>query len=221
MDVLIYIFMSLILLSPLLLSSTEVYAHSGRTDSYGGHNKYANGTYHCHSGLCLQEAKNKTYNDCYPRGEEDGETGEKNMDFIYSAAKNIDSDQRRYLVPACEQGYQDGFMSTVSFWNLHKKKIYGLGTVFVVPLLIYRKSIFNNAKINDVILKVILSSIVICWIAIIVGFEYYILMDFTTLDDILIIVILFGTLMTLVLVIILWIDYKRNNKTKHESKKIR
>ena len=40
------------------------FAHSGRTDSSGGHNDYANGTYHYHnSGNRKWLNKNKSYDD--------------------------------------------------------------------------------------------------------------------------------------------------------------
>ncbi|HBZ6979988.1 TPA: YHYH domain-containing protein, partial [Salmonella enterica subsp. enterica serovar Typhimurium] len=58
-----------------LLFPYEISAHSGNTDSYGGHNKNSNRTYHCHSGQCLEDAKKRAYEIAFPSGQEAGRLG--------------------------------------------------------------------------------------------------------------------------------------------------
>lgn len=42
-----------------ILVATENFAHSGRTDSYGGHWDYSTGTYHYHNGGTNQDLSNE------------------------------------------------------------------------------------------------------------------------------------------------------------------
>ncbi|WP_064091536.1 YHYH domain-containing protein [Rossellomorea aquimaris] len=103
----------------LFLGSTTS-AHSGRTDSRGGHNKTANGTYHCHSGECLENAKEEAFNVCYPLGRKDGpQRIDHSNELEQKINKKYDSDNAEYLVPFCldayEQGYEETYIPT--FWE--------------------------------------------------------------------------------------------------------
>ena len=88
-------------------------AHSGNTDSYGGHKKKSNGTYHCHSGQCLENARQKEYEYYFPFGQKDGLTGtdqtEEIRGYMYN---NIDSDQAEYRVPYALRAYKAGYENT-------------------------------------------------------------------------------------------------------------
>lgn len=96
----------------------ETSAHSGRTDSYGGHNKTSNGTYHCHSGQCLRDAKEKAYEIAFPLGQEDGTLRENRYDefkgILYERVSNgnIDTDEAEYMIPYLLTAYKEGFEDT-------------------------------------------------------------------------------------------------------------
>lgn len=135
----------------LLIQPTVTSAHSGRTDSYGGHNKNANGTYHCHSGKCLKDAWNKVYNEFYPIGLEDGPTrndqSKEIENFIWS---NYDSDQAEYIVPYALKSYKMGFEETYepTLWEEYQWYIVFLSalTLILLGLAVYsfRKLILKN-----------------------------------------------------------------------------
>lgn len=116
-----------------LLFPYQTAAHSGNTDSYGGHKKRANGTYHCHFNPCLEDARKGEYEYYFPLGQEHGLQGndrteyglegndqsEEIRDFIYA---NFDKDQARYLVPYALSAYKAGYEDTYvppkkSFWK--------------------------------------------------------------------------------------------------------
>lgn len=116
----------------LLLTPIEVFAHSGRTDSYGGHNKTSNGTYHCHSGECLKDAKRKAYKIAFPIGEEDGRNKNTDgfgeySDILWGRYKNgeIDSDVAEYMIPYALEAYKAGFDSTYvpTFWEKYRDSL--------------------------------------------------------------------------------------------------
>jgi hypothetical protein len=93
-----------------------VSAHSGNTDSNGGHNKTLNGTYHCHSSQCLEDAKEEAHSICYPQGLEDGEIGRKDDNYIATVYGDLDVDQD-YLIKFCTDSYEMGFNETSSWWD--------------------------------------------------------------------------------------------------------
>lgn len=135
------------ILYALLFPDDLVAAHSGNTDSYGGHKKRANGTYHCHSNPCLEDARQREYEYYFPLGQEHGREGndrtkyglegndqsEKIIDFIYA---NFDADQASYLVPYAFSAYKAGYKDTYvlpkkTFW-----KKYG-GFLAMTPILFF------------------------------------------------------------------------------------
>lgn len=104
-------------------------AHSGNTDSYGGHNKRSNGTYHCHSGQCLEDARKKAYKIAFSSGQEAGRLENVNGYEEYEDALRervrigeIDSDEAEYMIPYVLMAYQEGFEDTYvppppTFWE--------------------------------------------------------------------------------------------------------
>ncbi|MBN8199189.1 YHYH domain-containing protein [Cytobacillus pseudoceanisediminis] len=142
MRVLLFYCTLLVLIFPL-----EAYAHSGRTDSYGGHNKTANGTYHCHSGKCLEDAWEEALKIAYPSGQEDGRIGENQYkeyeEVLHKRVLNeeIDSDQAEYMIPyllkAYKQGYEDTYIP--SFWEKYKLHLGLMGiSLLIIPSFIYK-----------------------------------------------------------------------------------
>lgn len=129
-----------------LLIPTEILAHSGRTDSYGGHNKTANGTYHCHSGECLDDAWQEAYEVFYPGGLEDGviknDQTDKITEFIH---QKLDVDEAEYMIPYALEAYRIGYEETYvpSFWEKYNWYIAGLSliTIFSLYSLNKRKSL--------------------------------------------------------------------------------
>lgn len=116
----------LICLLFVLLFPYETSAHGGRTDSSGGHKKTANGTYHCHSGQCLEDAKQREYDYYFPLGQEDGLTGTDQTEEIRVWIYNkLDSDQSEYIVPYALQAYKAGYEDTYvpTFWDKYGKTI--------------------------------------------------------------------------------------------------
>lgn len=116
-----------------LLFPYEISAHSGNTDSYGGHNKNSNGTYHCHSGQCLEDAKKRAYEIAFPLGQEAGSLGEVNGYEEYEKSLRgrvltgeIDSDKGEYMIPYLLMAYQEGFEDTYippTFWEKYGNHI--------------------------------------------------------------------------------------------------
>ncbi len=129
----------LICLLGAMLFPYGIMAHSGNTDSYGGHNKRSNGSYHCHSGQCLEDARQSTYEYYFPFGQKDGLTGtdstEKIRGWLYS---NFDSDQAEYIVPyafeAYNAGYEDTYVPTLreKFWDK-----YGVAISLILVVLVF------------------------------------------------------------------------------------
>jgi hypothetical protein len=124
-------------LSFLFLLPTQVLGHSGRTDSYGGHNKTSNGTYHCHSGPCLDDAWKDAYDTFYPIGQKDGKKGTNRISKISERLYNdLDSDIAEYMVPYAKKAYKMGFDDTYvpTFWEKYGWYI-GSGTGVVLLLV--------------------------------------------------------------------------------------
>jgi hypothetical protein len=128
----------LVCLSFLFLLPTQVFGHSGRTDSYGGHNKTSNGTYHCHSGPCLDDAWKDAYDTFYPIGQKDGKKGTNRISEISENLYNeLDTDVAEYMVPYAKKAYKTGFDDTYvpTFWE--KYGWYIGGGTGVVLLLVF------------------------------------------------------------------------------------
>nr|WP_276541815.1 YHYH domain-containing protein [Bacillus infantis] len=124
----------------------EATAHSGRTDSYGGHNKTANGTYHCHSGQCLIDARNTAYDEYFPHGQEDGLLkNDQSEDIEQWLNENLDSDVAEYIVPYALEAYQDGYKSTYvpTFWEKNKWYVGGLSVVLLLGARKAKKALRN------------------------------------------------------------------------------
>lgn len=112
-----------------LLNPYKISGHSGNTDSYGGHNKNSNGTYHCHSGQCLEDARKRAYEIAFPNGQEDGRLGKVNGYEEYENALwervqigEIDPEEAEYMIPYVLMAYQEGFEDTYvppppNFWG--------------------------------------------------------------------------------------------------------
>jgi hypothetical protein len=122
--------------------NNEVFAHGGNTDSYGGHNKTSNGTYHCHSGQCLEDARAEAESECYPTGVSDGLIGKKDQGFVREVTEDLDYDIQEYYFDFCTDAYEEGFYSTYDppFWEEHLGKIITIGIVayFVLTYRYYR-----------------------------------------------------------------------------------
>lgn len=138
----------------ILLIPFQTFAHSGRTDSYGGHNKTSNGTYHCHSGKCLEDAREQAYQIAFPIGQEDGRLGENEYKEYESTLwervreGTIDTDQAEYMIPyllrAYKEGYEDTYIPT--FWEKYKYYMIGLfGLSFWVVPPVFQK--YKNKKV--------------------------------------------------------------------------
>jgi hypothetical protein len=129
-----FLFLCLIFIL-LVPTPTQVFGHSGRTDSYGGHNKTSNGTYHCHSNPCLDNAWKQAYNEYFPIGQRDGKKGVNESSTI---SKNLfaqlDPDIAEYMVPYAVKAYKMGYRET--FWPAFWEK-YGwyIGGATVILLL--------------------------------------------------------------------------------------
>lgn len=102
-----------------LLNSYEISAHSGNTDSYGGHKKNSNGTYHCHSGQCLKDARKRAYEIAFPSGQEDGRLGKESgyEEYVNTLRERVqtgeaDPDEAEYMIPYVLMAYQEGFDDT-------------------------------------------------------------------------------------------------------------
>lgn len=124
----------------LLLLPSVGLAHSGNTDSYGGHNKTANGTYHCHSGECLEDAKEDAYNYYYPLGQEDGKEGNDfSKDISQYLFENNDIDvfeyKSRFALEAYKMGYEETYVPT--FWEKYKLIILILSGVAILCVINY------------------------------------------------------------------------------------
>jgi len=119
-----------------LLNPYEISAHSGNTDSYGGHNKNSNGTYHCHSGQCLEDARKRAYEIAFPSGQEAGRLGQVNGYEEYEnvlrervRTGEVDPDEAEYMIPYVLMAYQEGFEDTYvppTFWEKYENQIIGL-----------------------------------------------------------------------------------------------
>ena len=114
-----------------------VYAHPGNTDSYGGHNKTSNGTYHCHSGQCMEDAKKEAADLCFPKGEQDGFVGKKDDEFLSDVLGKLDVDQL-YFYDYCSSAYDQGYESTnvPTFWERYGIYV-AIGGILVGALLLY------------------------------------------------------------------------------------
>ncbi|WP_028390663.1 YHYH domain-containing protein [Bacillus cihuensis] len=150
----------------------ETSAHSGRTDSYGGHNKTDDGTYHCHSGECLEDAWESTYKTVFPIGQEDGRKGENRYEEYEDILHNrvltgeIDDEKADYLIPytlkAYKMGYEDTYVPTFweKVWETFKENplyiLFGLGILifWVIPIIYnvfhaYRNNCKNKISPNS------------------------------------------------------------------------
>jgi hypothetical protein len=126
-----------------LLNPYEISAHSGNTDSYGGHNKTADGTYHCHSGQCLEDAMKRAYKIAFPSGQEDGRLGKENGYEEYENALwervqtgEIDPEEAEYMIPYVLMAYQEGFKDTYvppTFWEKYENHI--IGSLLLIGVL--------------------------------------------------------------------------------------
>lgn len=132
-----------------LLLPTIISAHSGRTDSYGGHKKNANGTYHCHSGECLKDAWNKTYNEFYPIGLEDGPTRNDQTNDIESFIwSNFDSDQAEYMAPYALEAYKMGYEETY-VPTFREKYLWYIVALSALTLLLLGLAIIGIRKLKS------------------------------------------------------------------------
>jgi hypothetical protein len=121
------------LLCVLLLPSVTT-AHSGRTDSYGGHNKTANGTYHCHSGKCLDDAWKEAYDYFYPIGKEDGlKRNDRSDEIVEDVWSRFDPDQAEYMAPYALKAYKMGYKETYVPTFLEKNRWY-IGGLLVLTV---------------------------------------------------------------------------------------
>jgi hypothetical protein len=130
------IFSKLLIILFSCLFSIEVSAHSGNTDSNGGHKKTSNGTYHCHSGKCMEDAKEEARTLCYPQGIKDGENGSKDENYASNAYGDFDIDQD-YLIKFCNDFYELGFNETSSWWD--RNYLYFVLALIIMPWVIIYK----------------------------------------------------------------------------------
>jgi hypothetical protein len=130
------IFSKLLIILFSCLFSIEVSAHSGNTDSNGGHNKTSNGTYHCHSGQCMEDAKEEAHSSCYPQGFEDGENGKKDKNYAATVYGDLDVDQD-YLNKFCTDSYNEGFKESSSWWD--RNYMYFVIAFIILPWVIIYK----------------------------------------------------------------------------------
>ncbi|WP_342537955.1 hypothetical protein MKY15_15695 [Sporosarcina sp. FSL K6-1540] len=133
----------LICLFFVLLFPYGTLAHGGNTDSYGGHKKNSNRTYHCHSGQCLEDARKEAYKIALPIGQKDGRLGKENGYEEYQnvlwervGTGEIDSERAEYMIPYVLVAYKEGFKDTYippapTFWEK-----YG-GYIAAAPFLLW------------------------------------------------------------------------------------
>lgn len=127
------------LLFVLLFPYELVAAHSGNTDSYGGHNKRANGTYHCHSGQCLEDARQKAYDRYFPLGQKDGlDRFDDTTGLAGYLRGKLDSDQAEYMIPFAIEAYKAGYKDTYvpTFWGKYGWYL-GWGIVLIGGLSVF------------------------------------------------------------------------------------
>lgn len=106
-----------------LLFPYKILAHSGNTDSYGGHYKTENGTYHCHSNPCLEDARETAYEIYFPIGQEDGLIGYDDTSGILEyLTDELDADQFEYILGYAMEAYKAGYEDTYipTFWEKYK-----------------------------------------------------------------------------------------------------
>jgi hypothetical protein len=146
----------------LLLQPSVSSAHSGRTDSYGGHNKTANETYHCHSGQCLEDAKQEIYDELYPLGRKNGpERNNQSYKIKEHILNKFDSDQSEYMVPYALKAYNEGYGETYvpTFWESTGK--YLLAIIIILGIL----GFYLLKKTNGLGLFLLTTDILICGIS--------------------------------------------------------
>lgn len=121
----------------------SVRAHSGNTDNYGGHNKNINGTYHCHSGQCIEDKRLEAENYCFPKGVDDGKSGVKDEQFFKGLLEKLDSDQF-YMFEFCSEAYEKGYETTYTptFWEQSGNKIIAGLIAMVISGYLLLKDIF-------------------------------------------------------------------------------
>jgi hypothetical protein len=123
------------------------YAHSGRTDSYGGHNKTSNGTYHCHSGQCLDDAWDEANDSCYPKGKEDALQGQDRSNEIQEKLTGkMDIDVAEYMIPYCIDAYEKGFVDNYIPTFTEKYGLYIGGGSTWLMIVFYIKYIKQHKK---------------------------------------------------------------------------
>lgn len=137
---LFFICLIFILLIP---TPTEVFGHSGRTDSYGGHNKTSNGTYHCHSGPCLDDAWEEAYDTFFPIGQKDGKKRNNRVSIISEDLTNkLDPDIAEYMVLYAIKAYKIGYEDTciLTFWERYRWYIGGGAGITIIGAFALIKS---------------------------------------------------------------------------------
>jgi hypothetical protein len=99
-------------------SSINADAHSGNTDDYGGHYDHSRGTYHCHSGECMEDAQGEARDACYPLGVEDAQERREKRDILSELSGKVKADEG-YLSIYCFQYYTEGYNDTYvpTFWE--------------------------------------------------------------------------------------------------------
>jgi hypothetical protein len=76
--------------------SINAYAHSGNTDDYGGHYNHSKGTYHCHSGECMEDEREVARDVCYPLGVEDAQERREERDILSELSGKTDAGEGVY-----------------------------------------------------------------------------------------------------------------------------
>lgn len=156
----------ILLLFLILIVPNKTFGHSGATDSYGGHENTLNGTYHCHSGKCLDDARKKAFDFYFPIGQQDGLIGVNKaseipdkLNFLY------DGDKSSYWIPysleAYDTGYKDTYTPTfVESYGWYIMSILILSILLIVGIKIMKRARHSkDAKKNSSTLPVLSNDI--------------------------------------------------------------